>query len=267
MNRVCLGCGVSINAQHFNRKRCERCAAELVARPKGHLTKSQEASVRRLAGSMRYEDLAVRVGCSRSNLMRWARDNGVSLNSHSYKADVIAKVCSYYEKHGRLATSKKFPDVKIRSVVERYKDFSPRQERWTDDQIVEAAKMAGLVSPAAQARFFKRPNAHSGAIRSLWMKRFGFGQASLNGMMRFNAKHFVTSSARYLNPVGETRIGKPTQFRRLILWVDMEKCLKDDTPQFVGNAVRALADFQRWIWKSENPKPLILKMIKEREGA
>jgi len=219
-----------------------------------------------MAGKMMQRELAAHLGVSRSNLIRWATQAGVSLDAHSYKPAIVSAVCRHYERHGKTKTQEIFPDVSVRSIIERnYGKFKPRQVRWTDEQIIEAARMAGLISFKAQARFFNRPNADIGSIKSLWMKRFGMGGGTVNGMVHDSAKHLVTSSARYLKPMGDNRKGQPVQFRRLVLWVDMEKCLKPETPEFIASAIYSLADFQRWLWKSKNPKPLILKMIKERE--
>jgi DNA-binding XRE family transcriptional regulator len=262
--RRCLSCKKTIRG-HFNRKRCRPCAKRLVKRPVGKLTPQQERKVRRLAGTMKQNELAQEIGCSRTNLIRWARDHKVSLDSLSFKPEVVKKVCAYYERHGKRKTQKHFPQVKVRSIVERYKLFKPRQIKWTDKQIIESARMAGLVSPGAQAKYFNRPGAFSGSIKSLWMKRFGFGACSINGMTHWSAKHLVTSNARYIRPVGESRDGKPCEFRRMILWVDMEKCLKPEAPLFIKEAVGTMADFQRYLWKSPEPKRKILSMIKARE--
>jgi len=213
-------------------------------------------------------ELAQHIGCSRSNLIRWATANEISLNALSYKPDVVLSVCKYYERHGRKKTEETYPDVNVRSIIERnYGLFKPRQTRWTDEQIIEAAKMAGLVSPAAQAKYFSRPGAHSGSIKSLWMKKFGFGGCSINGMVHNYARELVGVRARYIQPTGESRSGRPTKFRRVILWVDLERVLITNTPKFIKEAIHTMADFQRWLWRSKDPRPLILKMIREREIA
>lgn len=266
MKTKCQDCGKKLPAKsHFNRKRCVACAKYRVAHPKHSLTKKQQAMARRLAGTMYYEKLAKHIGCSRSSLSRFAREAGFSLNHLSYKPEFVGKVTAFYEKHGKIKTAEKFPDANVRSIVERYRIFKPRQIRWTEAQILEATKMAGLVSYEAQAKFFNRPNANAPSVKSLWVKRFGYRGSSLNGMAHWYACRFVTSGVKYLQPIGEARTGERVLFKRLILWVDMEKCLKPDAPQFVIEAVKTMADFQRWIWSSDNPKPMILKMIKERE--
>ncbi len=211
-------------------------------------------------------ELAEHIGCSRTNLIRWASNCGVSLDAHSYKPEVIRQVCAFYEEHGKTKTQEAFPDANVRSIVERFKFFKPRQIRWTDEQVIEAARMAGLVSLSAQAKYFNRPNAHAGAIKSLWMKRFGIGGGGVNGLVKWYARELIKGGhSKYIRPIGESRGGEPIQFRSIILWVDLEKILKPSVAPFIADAIRAMADFQRWLHGSDDPRRKILAMIKERE--
>lgn len=266
--RACLRCDQPITG-HFNRKRCEPCAALLRKRPASHLTERQVKVVLKYAGRIPQKELAIKIKSSRSNLIRWASRHAISLDSLSYKPEVVRAVCGFYEMHGRRATERAFPKVSVRSIIEHkgLGMFKPRQTRWDDKSLLEAARMAGLVSPEAQAKYFNRPGAHRGSIKSLWTKRFGFGACKINGMAHWHAKHLVTVKARYLRPYGEGRDGKPVQFRRLILWVNMEKCLKPDVPEFIRDAVKTMAQFQRWLHATPDPATKIKRMIREREAA
>lgn len=264
--RTCLDCSKDISGAHFNRKRCKPCARRLVRRPVGKLTKAQEKIVRRWAGKIYARKVAEKAGVPVTRLKRWARDNRVSLNALAYKREVVEQVCRFYEKHGRKKTQETFPDVKVRSIVERYKDFSPRQEPWKGEQLIEAVKMAGLISKGAQARWFNRPGANQGAIRSLWIKKLNCAARNIHGLPRNHAKHLVNHRARYIQPTGDSRDGKPCKARKLILWAQLEHCLKDGVPDFLRDAISAMADFQRWLFETDDVKAEVLKMIKERES-
>lgn len=223
-----------------------------------------------MIGKMDRRDIAIALGVSISNLKRAFR--GTRLAYYNYctiNPGLVRSVNKFYEDHTQKETSDHFglSEKQVDHIVNRYKMHLPKQIRWTDEQIVEAAKMAGLISFTAQAKYFNRPRANAGSIKSLWNKRFGFRGGSINGMVHFYAKELVSVKDRYIQPIGETRYGKPTKFKRLILWIDMENFLKPDVPKFICDAIKELANFQRWLWQSENPKPLILKMIKEREIA
>lgn len=266
-NRFCFDCKADISKRHFNSKRCKECARFRRKRPSGKLTRSQERMVRRFAGKMFYEKLAVKVGSSRSNLMRWARDNNVSLDALSYKPSVIQAVTAYYEKHGKVETQKAFPNVRVRSIVERYKNFQPRQMRWTDDQIIELARMAGLVSMKSQAKYFKRPNAFEGSIKSAWMKKFGILGSSINGMSNCMARQLVTNECpRIKTFFWETRSKARGQYnRKICLWTDMKNHLRPEVPNFIGEAIVSLANFQTWL-HGNNPKNKCLALMQEREA-
>jgi AraC-like DNA-binding protein len=224
-----------------------------------------------MIGKMSREDIAVNLGVSLVSLKRAFR--GTSLAFYNYcsaNPGLVKQVCKFYEKHSQEETAKAFglKRKQVDHIVHRYKQHrSPKQVRWTDREIHEAAKMAGLISTHAQARYFKRPNAFNGSIKALWMKRFGMSQGSVNGMAHWAAKEIVDSSAQYLRPKGESRRGEPVDFRWLVLWVDMERCLRPEVPPFIREAISTMANFQRWLWKDKKPKPKILKMIQEREIA
>lgn len=218
---------------------------------------------------MPVKEMAERLGTSVANIKRAFFGTGESIwcfRRYANQPALVRQVLAFYEKHGRTKTEERFPEISVRSVVERYPNFSPRQIRWTEEQIIEAAKMAGLVSYKAQAKYFNRPNAFEGSICALWMKRFGIGQGQINGLVRSQVRPLIQGGhSKYISRVGQSRKGKRGQFQSLILWVDLEKMLKDDVPEFMKEAVRTLASFQRWLWRSDDPKPLILNMIKERE--
>lgn len=231
----------------------------------GRLSKVQEKIVRQYAGKMPIQELAIKVGTSNSNLDRWAYYNKVDINWLSYKPREISQVLNYYEKHGKVKTQKKYPQFKVRSIVERYKSFKPRCIKWTNEQIIELAKMGGLVSFKAQAKYFNRPRANAGSIRSVWMKKFLMYPSSLHGLPRNHAKHISNGKLKYIRPCGNDRLDNPIEFRSLALWCDLEKNLKEDTPDFIVEAIKTMANFQRWLFKSEDPKKEILKLIKDRE--
>lgn len=266
MDKRCLSCNTKLINVHKNRKRCEPCAALLRKRPKHNLTEEQIKKLHKLKGTIYYEELAKRIGASRSSVTRYARDHGISLNALSYKPDVIQNVCAYYEIHGKRKTQEKFPDVSVRSIVERYKEFKPRQIKWKDNEIIELIKMAGLVSPKSQAKYFNRPNANEGSIKSVFITKIKCPPTYINGLTHRTAKTLVNSKCRYIKPLGLGRNKKSVEFRRMALWVDIEKSLKKDLPNYLVDAVQACAEFQRWIHGGGDVKKKIKDMIREREN-
>lgn len=246
---------------HWNSKWCEICAADLKRRPAGKLTPHQERMVRRLAGTMFIKDLAKTVGTSDSNLDRWAKAHKVNINALKYPDALIQEVCEYYAKHGKRAAEKKFPNVKLRSIVERYA-HEPRQVRWTAPQLVKLAQVAGLASYEQQAKHFGRPHANAGSIKSAWMKIFRSAGGSINGLSMWVARHYTAASCPfYETNYWVTERGKSMQRRRIALWIDVAEHLRDDVPDHLVSAIFTMAAFQKWLHKNK-PRARIAQILR-----
>lgn len=265
--RFCKICKKTKITGHKNKKYCDPCRKKRLKKPKGTMTKTQIAFARKHRSDMKRADICKALGVSLSNLKRSCPDVNFQYihfkkNRYSTNPALVKKICRYYEKHGRVKTQEKFPDVKVRSVVERYNFFNPRQVKWTDEQLIELTKMAGIISMDAQAKYFKRPNSNKGGIKSVWMKRFGHGQRIINGMSYWKANHFVKKSC----PVIETPFGSNEHTQRhLVLWVDFEKHINSDCPEFIKEAVSAMADFQRKLFGVKDVRAKVKRLIKQRE--
>jgi hypothetical protein len=259
-------------AKHFNSKYCRPCRIERRRRPRSTLTTAQVRLAEGLIGKMPAPEIAQKLGTSVSNLKRAFRGKSIWFHNGKYKNQpaLVRRVMAHYERHGMVATAKAFPQVRVRSIVERANYYGltlrPRQVRWTPDQLAELARMAGIVSVPAQARYFNRPNANEGSIKSVWMKRFGLGGGSVHGMSEFAARHLVRKGTPCLKTAfWMTRRENQTFGRKLYLWVDMERNLRREIPPYLRDAVVQMAKFQRWLFQSENPKREIRRMIRERE--
>jgi hypothetical protein len=265
---LCPDCRVRLVRDHRNAKRCAPCAEARVRRPHHALTPAQVKRALHLRGKYPRRELARRVGVTDVAINRLGRELGLSFSAMPYAANpkLVARVTAYYAKPGRAATQKRFPEVKVRSIFERYSS-GLRQIRWTDKQVVQAARMAGLVSMERQARIFNRPNAHAGAIKSLWVKRFRLGGAHIHGISRHSAKALLRSGyPTVATQFWETRQrrGDNSSFtRHIVLWCDMEPWLLPGTPDFLRDAVRAMADFQCWLFKTPHPRRAILAMLRQ----
>lgn len=256
---------------HRNRKRCKPCAAYIRMRPQGTMTDEQKAKAIKLIGKIPREKIAEKFGVTVVNLKRSLRGHSLWFKNGKYKnnPDLVREVINYYFKHGKPATVKRFPKINVKCIVDRPEYYGIkrkfRQLRWTNKEIIEAAKMAGIVSPTAQAKYFNRPGANAGSIKSLWSKRFNLGCGNINGMNHWKAKHLVTKKAKYIKTFGLSRKGERVKFIKIILWIDMEKNLKNGVPDWIANSIHELANFQRWMHGSENTKQKILQMIRSRE--
>lgn len=262
---ICKECNISPKQNHKNSKYCKPCALKLRKRPRANLTDSQISKLKKLAGTIYYEKLAKQIGASRSSVMRYARDNNINVNTHKYRPEIVEETLRFYEKHGKTKTQEKFPSVKVRSIVERYKDFKPRQTRWKDKEIIELVKMAGLICPRSQARYFNRPRSNEGSIKSVWIKKMKCPPTRINGLPHSVAKNLVTKDIKYIKTYGLSRDKKTVQYIRLALWIDIEKHMKKQVPGYIKKSVSACAHFQRWLHHGEDVKKEIKRIISERQ--
>lgn len=248
-NELCKRCKKRPKKKHHNGKWCIQCAKDLIRRPAWRLTPKQIRLAHKLKGTMYVHDLAKEIGTSRSNLRRWAMANNININGHKYPESLVKKVCKYYEKHGKVKTIECFPNIRLRSIIEKHVGtFQPRRIPWQPEEIIFAAKVAGLVSREQLARYFDRPRANEGSITALWMKKFKIGGGNINGLTYRIAKHFISDRC----PVYETnfwftRRGGTEFGRKIVLWIDVEKHMRPGLPDHIVEAIRALAKFQRWL--------------------
>ena len=270
-DRRCAACGTApATAETPSRialgkaRYCAACRARRRRQPLSRLTPAQAARVERLRGTMFRRQIAEAVGVSQAQVARYLRETGQHSNARDYPKDVVAAVLAAYAAAPRGAGKRRvqelFPEVCVRSIVERYRDGRARQIRWTAAHLVEAARMAGLVSHGAQARFFGRPNAYGGSIKAVWMKRFRCAPGDLNGL----GIHHAWRLARPGCPAVLVRRQESGVPIARVLWLDLVDWLRPEVEPWVVEAIAALARFQRWLHGGAGTAD-IRQMITERE--
>lgn len=271
-DRLCPHCSKRPKQKHRNSKWCKPCAAILRKRPVGSLTPEQKRYVKSKIGRASVREIAADLGVSVSNIKRSMRGVSIWFHNGKYKnrPALVRQVLSYYSKHGKPATEKAFPGVNVKSIIDRPLYYGvkvkPRQKRWTEAEIILAARMAGLVEAKRQAKIFNRPRAHEGSIKSLWMKRFGHGGGNVHGMSEWMAKQILKPGYPVLKTKMWSRrkgIKDTGMMRGLVLWCDMEPYLLRGLPKYLKDAVKSMAKFQCWLFESCNPKREILKLMKD----
>jgi hypothetical protein len=227
---------------HANTKRCIPCVEFLRRKPKGTMTKEQILMAKTMAGSAPRDIIAATLGVSVANLKRSCP--GVSFyyfNRYAANPEMVKEVCNYYQKHGRRATEEKFPEVSVRAIVERYKLYSPRKIPWKDNELIELVKFAGILNFKNQARFFNRPGANEGSIRSAWAKKFKCAPSGIHGLPLYKARLFVSPDCPKIKT--QSRQGDGEGF--IVLFCDAANYIVKDCPDFVRQAILAMAEFQK----------------------
>lgn len=253
----CWGCGSTIASGHFNARYCARCAAKPVntRRPRC-LSPAQQVQILGLVSVKSRPAIAAELGLSTATVNRLVRSTGARFRRCSQPSpEQVRQVVEAYERAGRVTTQQLFPEVRVRSIVERY-PHAPRQLRWSEDQIMEAARMAGLVSLNAQARFFGRPNAYAGSIKKLW-RRLGCAPGLINGL----PAHLAWAIAKPGAPAVLVRHAETSGPAPKVLWLDVVGSLRAERWRPV---VEALAGFQRWLHGTDDASE-IRNMIAGRE--
>lgn len=258
-NLICPNCNKRKIKKHFNSKWCEVCSAQFKKRPKNTLTDNQIEGARRRLHKMPRDQIAKEIGCSLSNLKRWAHKENIRLafyNRWVINPEFVNKVCRYFEANGKRKTLEKYPDINFRSIVERYA-ISCRQSRWKFEQIIELIKMRGLIDPKSQAKYFNRPFANKGSIVSFWQKRYKYNTSYLNGLPFYIAKKYIYSNAPTIRPF-------KLLDKKIILWCDCANYIKEDIPDYIKESILVMSKFQKWIFKTKKVRKEVLKIIKER---
>lgn len=271
--KCCRDCGIDISKRHSNAKCCVACTKKRQMHPPGTMTREQIRVAKDLAGKVPREQIAFALGVSLSNLKRSCKDTSfLYYYIHKNNPELVKEICEYYGRYGKVKTQAKYPNIKLRSIIERYKGFSPRQTRWTEKQMHELVKMGGLVSKVAQAKYFNRPGANAGSIQAAWIKKIGTKMSTIHYLPEYRARYFVKPTCPSLQlyfwsrrTKTKSKKGPRQEGVKAYLWCDIQNHFKDDCPEFFKNAVLALVAFQEWIFNSKNPKNNILKMIKQRE--
>jgi phosphopantetheine adenylyltransferase/DNA-directed RNA polymerase subunit RPC12/RpoP len=260
--KFCIDCNKKLYKTHNNRKRCKNCSQLVIKKPKHNLKDWQIEMLKPLIGHYKINEIAEILSCSRSSLTRYARDNNFNYKIYKYSNELRTQVINYYIKNGKNKTVKKFPNVVVDTILEhdpKIKGLRPRQKLWTEKQIIQLAKMAGLVSMEMQAKFFNRPRAFKGSIKSAWSKKFKLGAKHINGLFKNKADYITENcpcieTSHYFN-------GK------LCLWVDIQKHLKKGLSKDIHLLIQTGVDFQKWLWGGGNIKNKIIKFMTEVENA
>jgi hypothetical protein len=262
MRNSCLDCGKKFKNAHKNRKRCGPCAEIVRKKPLGTMTLDKIAEAKELAQTMPMIDIAKKLGVTKSNIKRSCPKTSFAYHTKwKNNPSLVREIIEVFEMGGKKEVLKKFPDISYRSIVERYPRSNVLCQKWSDSDLIKIAKLSCFVPFDKQIKIFNRGKFTKKAINSIWSKRFPIYPSNLHGWNHNRAKIFVKKDCDYLR-LPFMHGGHAKYNRRLYLWVDMEKNLKEDCPKFVRQAVIALAIFQRWLW-GNNPKLKIRNIMKK----
>jgi hypothetical protein len=244
-----------------NTKYCAPCRERLLRMPRSRVTPAQGLHIEALRGTLARWQIAQRVGISHTQLNRYLAEQGLTSNARDYPPEIVTAVCATYAALGKRRTQDLFPDVVVRCVIERHRDYPPRQVRWTGTQQIEAVRMGGLVSHTAQARYFDRPNAYEGSIKKFWERVVGCAPRDMHGLGVHQVWRLTTPGVPAVLVTQATQPGP----RAIVLWLDLAQHLRPGVAPEGRQMVEVLARFQAWLFGTTDTTA-IRRMIQEREA-
>ena len=117
------------------------------------------------------------------------------------------------------------------------------------------------MSHTAQARYFNRPNAYEGSIKSFWAKGACCAPRDVNGLGAFTAWQVATPGV----PAVLVKHQQNGGARPVVLWLDLAAHLRPDVDPLVREVVQALARFQATLHNTQSSED-IRHFIQEREA-
>lgn len=258
----CERCGASLKGLEYlgRRTRCPACAKTLADSRKPKVQPWQRNSLRQMAKVCTRSEMMVATGLSYITVYRVLRQEGLTRQVHRYPPKEVEAVRDHYAKHGIRGLQDAFPGVCCETVRNKTK-LPSRQLRWSSRQLHVAAQMSGLVPMAVQAAVLQPGKKDSGAVRSMWRRKLGNTGTELHGMRLKWAYRICRRTVPSIEVFFAAR-GAPVTQRRA-LWCDMAEHLQPGLPDFLRDAVLALADFQRWLFASEDPRAIVLQIVQE----
>jgi hypothetical protein len=258
----CLGCKKRFERHHLNQKYCIEC--KKLRREKNCyippcVTKKHIEFIKKNHNNMSKKEISIKLGISVMSIKRTANVLRIKFQQKKYNDQIVKEVVDYYNRHGMAATKNRYKNICVRSIIDRNNQgVCPFQRNWLFSEIIEAIRMGGIISLEDQWKYFKRPGAFKGSIQSLWIKRLHGNASVINGLYRDKALCIVKRDTPSLSVKHRNA--------HLYLWIDIEKNLLPNMPDSIQLAVKACADFQRWIFGVKDVKRKIRKMIKERSN-
>ena len=175
-----------------------------------------------------------------------------------YSDDLIEEVLAYYKNEGPQKTREAYPDLKLRSIIEKYgKGIQPHNRKWTNDEILEVIKLSGIFNAKKTASIFKRKKATEKSINKVW-HRLKCKPTQILGLPKYKGHLFVKKSCPRFKPLRSNG-------SEYFLWSDIVKHIKPDCPFFIKDAFEALSEFQIHLYGTKNVRRYLEKTKKENK--
>lgn len=206
------------------------------------LSNLQKEILKEGIGKLSRTEIAQRLDVSLSYLNRYMTKHKIySGPRRRYDKETIDQVVSFYLKHTRSETEKRFPDLNVRAIIETYLGNKGSHKNWTLNEILFTAKVGGLLTYERQGEIINRTY---NSIKTRWLKDIGMSPKNLNGIPLKDVRDLIKKGCRYFYIKSKERFGRDPC---VVLWCDLEKNLLDDVPPEIKQCVSAMSQFQKLI--------------------
>lgn len=196
----------------------------------------------------------------------------ITKHKHLHEAVLI-----YFKNHTFEETAEEFEltSSELKSCMTyAYKDpqlFNLRKDTrqnhrnlWTAEQLTTMLRMCGIFSRDSIAKKINRGNARVVKEKLIDLK---VSSRNINGI---NLSQFEKGFGFKTDKVVSKNAGSPskngTSYFKIVLWDDLEKMIATkeiETFPVYEKLIYTMANFQRWLWNTNNVRPKVLKMISE----
>ena len=99
-----------------------------------------------LAGTMTRKEMASELGISRASVNRCLAKNGVKTGQpKAYSQEIKSLVIKAYEQYDKYEVQKMFPNVRVRSIIER-NPTKAKIQFWSDKEIISILPLLTIYS-------------------------------------------------------------------------------------------------------------------------
>lgn len=210
-----------------------------------------------MAGTATSYEIAKTIGASRTSIIRFACQEKVSFKRKKYSDELRKQVIAYYEEHGMKKTESEFPEVNVKGLLST-STYKLRHTIWRRGAVIEAAKMAGILSLRDQAKLIGNPNTKARGVRAMW-QRMGMQGSHLHGLHPYGALLLLKSSVP--KTIVQYSGSERREHNTIILWCDMQGHFRESVPEYLRDGIRTLAKFQAWLYGTDDPGGAIRQML------
>lgn len=223
--------------------------------------------IKDIAEELRENPKAIAYWCRKNRIETIRKKNGHPNSKYSH---LHKDVLTYFLDHTFDETAKHFHlsagelkscftyAYRDKSLTHLRKDTRTK-ELWTAKEVIQMTKMLGLLKRKDIAIKLGRGHAHH-SVKEFWANRGSGETRYINGMsMKWCNELFGIESTEWSL---KTKAGPPNYEHIIVPWAYLWELVryKRNLPPHIKSCVKAMARFQKWLYKGSKPKKIFNQM-------